>query len=222
MIAVGCENTKSMPKYISRLAVFAIISEPFYIAAMKLSWKLFDIQVDAQIRNQILNELSNILFLRFSNTISTLCCGAICIYIYQKLNDTKLKKAKWLILIPILLVMCLWATMSHFDYGWYGLLLVFFIYVTKATFRYITIIAWSVITYGCIVPFIRGGAEEFSSVEGVIMIIANIAIACLGALLITQFTLDRHRKRKWFFYIYYPAHLFALVMLNTFLHHILK
>jgi hypothetical protein len=217
-IAVGCKNTKSMPKYVSRLILFAIVSEIPYRAAIASPNLLAPETLPI-----ILRGLNGIIELRISNVMATLALGAVCIYCWQlllKRNQIWLK----LLIIPTVAIACVIASRSHSDYEWFGVLLIWGLYWAddNNSHRTIVIVSWSIAVYFGISAYGYNGFQWAHSIENAIESLLESILSCSSLLLLSRFTLKRSRKIKWFFYIYYPVHLAILVLLNTFLHIILK
>ncbi len=97
LIAVGYRHTKSLGKYMSRLAVFAVLSEiPFDL--------LF---------------YHRVVYMQKQNIYFTLLIGLCCIAAVDRLKE----KHIFLTLIPIALC-CAIATFGYYDYGFIGVLTV--------------------------------------------------------------------------------------------------
>lgn len=203
MIVEGTLKTRSMPRYIGRLALFSVISEPFYYYAYNMK--------NASVGG-FFDSLSR---LNFNNVFFTLMLGAIAIYIYQLLERKRSKK--WLLLwIPISLIIVFIGGYVHCDYGMAGIILIIALFFAKTkTQKIIVILVWSLGLY------ILGQAFNgfgFNLAQVNVSSAMNCICAALAGVLILFYNGERGRTMKWSFYIYYPAHLFLLASLASVLH----
>lgn len=121
-IVVGCLYTSNFTKYLERLGVFAIVSQPFFVAAFHPTTEGFF--------QQILNV--NIFF--------TLIAGALTI---RALMDVK--KYGWLLIIVVVMELFL-----GLDYGFYGIILMVLFYVGRknSTLSFILVFLWMTLLNG--------------------------------------------------------------------------
>lgn len=196
-IVEGTRKTRSLPRYICRLFIFALISEPFYYFGFKrdASWQGF------------LKSLSK---LHFTNVIFTLALGALAINIFG-IVEKRFPKKKWFINIPVLLVIMFIAERIDCDYFYFGILLIAGLYFAKEKkYQTIAIVAWSFLIY------IFYQANFGTYWYGVSLIsVANMISASLSSVFIRLYNGERGPKFKWGFYIYYPAHIFAITLINN-------
>lgn len=196
LIAEGARKTRSMPKYIGRLALFAVISEPIFYFGNN-------------IRNEVglIDFINHLLDLNFSNVFFTLMLGAGAIYAYQLLENKPKKMRYWY--IPILLFIVFVGGYIGCDYGMAGIILIVALYFTqKKPHKVAVILIWSVALY-----IISQGMGNWSQVWDVP--IANCIFAALSAVLICLYNGKRGKPLKWTFYIYYPAHILVLTCLSN-------
>lgn len=198
LIAEGAGKTRSMPKYIGRLALFAVISEPFFFFAnhgKNAGWGDF---------------LSNLSRSNLNNVFVTLALGASGIYAYQLLQRMGRKRGSYLY-IPVLLLICFIGGYLGCDYGILGIALIVALYFAKTKkHKTIVILIWSVILY-----ILYQGMGNWSQIWT--LPILKCMAAALSAVLICQYNGKRGRPVKWSFYLYYPAHLLALTWANSLL-----
>lgn len=111
LIANGCKHTRSIKKYMLRLAIFAVISEiPFELAFMRLG------------------DMSH------QNIFFTLALGVLAIMIYEKINSysgTPAKIFKYLLPLPVIILGDILST----DYGAVGVFLIFAFYLIDDVYR---------------------------------------------------------------------------------------
>lgn len=191
MIAEGAAKTRSMPKYIGRLALFALISEPFFYFS---HWQ----------ENQTLEGfIQSVSRLNLNNVFFTLALGAIVIYVLQLLERKQVKHAR-LLFIPILLAAALIGGYIGCDYGMAGILLIGFLFLAQTKFQkcMVTLI-WIVCLYGL--------GQASNPID---TILRDCLLASLSCVFIWFYNGKRGRPMKWSFYIYYPAHLLVLSLLG--------
>lgn len=177
-IVVGCLYTHDFKKYIMRLGLFAIISQPIYV--LRLSENL-----ETYIQNFT---LWNIFF--------TLILGALAV--------KSLEQKKWVGLISVLLIVSLF----NFDYGINGvaLMLVFYIFRQKPLL--------SILISGMLLGLhaLSGGSL---SLFGLMIDIQGFAVLALIPIFWrTHFNI---KVNKYFFYVYYPAHLLVICLIKLFI-----
>jgi len=197
LIAVGVEYTKSPLKYMFRLFLFAIISEPFFDLALK---------------GGKINYLSG------TNIFFTLFLGACAIYIFRKiyeaLNDNpKNKYILWVALLP-LPVFPVIANIIDCDYRWYGVLLIIsFYFIRKLKSVFLRIVPIIIVT--CTQYFVFVGMNTyFLQYFAPFSFIAGMLAA--SVLLCFYNEKQGFSKAKWLFYIFYPGHLLVLYLITLF------
>lgn len=196
MITEGAVKTRSMPKYIGRLFLFAIISEPIFYYGHNVR--------NASVAG-FLDELSR---LNLTNVFFTLALGAIAIYIYQLLGKKKSKKLL-LAFIPAFLVVLLIGGYIGCDYGIAGIILIVALFFARTKpQKTIVIVVWSIGLY-----IISQGMGNWSQVWDVP--IMKCVCAILSSVLIWAYNGKRGKPMKWSFYIYYPAHILILACLSN-------
>ncbi|MEG0712764.1 MAG: TraX family protein [Niameybacter sp.] len=177
-IVVGCLYTHDFKKYILRLGLFAIISQPIYALRVSMTFQEY---------------LQN---LGLWNIFFTLILGALAV--------KTLEQKKWMMFVGVLAIVSIF----NFDYGISGVLLMVFFYL----FRQKPLL--SILVTGCMLatPFLSGG--EFSLFGWMIDIQGFATLALIPIFCQTHFNV---KVSKYFFYVYYPAHLLAIYLIGLFL-----
>jgi len=198
LIAVGIEYSKSQLKYLLRLFIFAVVSEPFFDLALKGG---------------------SISYLRDTNIFFTLFLGASAIYVYKIISD-KLKESPkgkyfiWLGLIPIP-VFVYTANLITSDYAWYGVMFIisfYFIRMIKNIYvKYFSIFTVTIAQYFVFVPM-RWWVPQSPYL---LSLIAGFLIASVLLCLYNEKV--GFNKAKWLFYIFYPGHLLVLYLIKTYI-----
>jgi len=198
LLAEGAGKTRSMPKYIGRLVLFALVSEPFFYCALSLEAPTFA------------NLWDNICSFRFGNVFFTLVLGAAAIYVYQLLERRKMK-CRWLVFVPACLTIALAGEAIGCDYGMSGILLIVALYLVKTkTQKSAVVLVWAVALYILGQTFV-GTGFRWSQLSA--RNVANCLWAASSCLLFCRYNGSRGKPLKWCFYIYYPAHLLLLSQL---------
>lgn len=166
LIVQGYQHTSDLRKYLTRLFLFALISEvPF----------------DLMGSNQMVS-------LNHQNIFFTLSIGVAGLTAIEHFE----KKKQILPQIGALVVSVFAAEFLNTDYGWYGILFILGI----GTLR---------------------DQKIGQTLFGVTMGIAQMLVASIAFLPIWFYNGKRGRQNKWFFYLYYPVHLFIIYLIRQYL-----
>ncbi len=186
-VAVGAQRTHSVARYMLRLAVFALISEvPFDLAFFG---KPFDIT--------------------HQNVFFTLLGGLFSIWCHQALKK-KSPRLAFLSVLPLGAV-ALIAELLETDYGAMGVLAIFSYYLFMQTGRkaiYVSGVVFSTFLISVNLPYIL----IYSPGIFLQYPVNRYELGALAAvpLLLLYTGKRKHKLNKYFFYIFYPAHLLAL------------
>ena len=189
LIAEGFRHSSDPLKFLSRLGIFAIISEPFYDWAIRGAAS--PLYVD---------------FLRHTNIFYTLALGGAAIMLHKYVLDETGSVGK--AIVPSFLFMVL-AWLLTTDYGAYGVAFIFFMYVIKplpvrlgamavfCMWQHVDLIGWMLV---------NDAVEPLY----VMMVLATL----VPVVLVFFYNGQRGRSLKWFFYASYPVHLGILAGLG--------
>ena len=194
MLAQGFLHTRSRWKYLVRLLVLAILTQPLY------TWCFY---ADAWKWDSL-----NILF--------TLSAGLGCMWLLQLAKEIaqKRKRAWWLICLGLCAACCLgvWSgELLGMDYGWMGIMLMLCFYVfSNCKWAWIPLLALFSIRY----QLTTGAWDEPVYQRGIFAAVAIIP------LLFYNGKPGPKPKSKWGaavlkygFYLFYPAHLAVLALI---------
>ena len=206
LIAEGFRHTKRPEKFLARLAVFAIISEPPFDWAIHGGVEYFPRGVD---------------FLNSTNIFYTLFLGGVAIYAFQKVKEI-LSPRVGNIVATCAAVLPLFASMAAAnaltaDYRAYGVAFIFIMYVIKP--RGFRLGAMAVLCLWQfewiirrIVPYLIAG--NFASLPVSNNAIMMMPVTLITVALVAFYNGKRGRDIKWFFYAAYPIHLAIFVIVR--------
>ena len=191
-ISEGYTHTHNLKKYFSRLILFALISQLPY------AWFHYSMFKNINL-----------------NIIFTLILGLLSIHIYQSLinkgksavengNKNALSSYKSLAILVVVSIALL-AEFFYFDYGAFGIFLIFFFYIlrNKKILRNIVVI---ILTFLYYTPTLM--ASNFN-----ILIITIFLFTILPLIFINLYNGKKGKNSKLLFYIYYPVHLIVLCLI---------
>jgi len=193
LMVEGFYHTRDIKKYLTRMGVFALLSElPFDLAF----YQSFDPR--ANLMEELKNgEFSTILtrMMRHQNVYFTLFLGLLLITLMHQVEK---KFSKDIILCSMINIMLTTgfgfiAALLRTDYDYKGILLVASFYLFRGSKMLLTI--------------------SLLAVTGGVLGSINI-LATLSMILISLYNGKKGKSIKYFFYIFYPAHLLLLFVLH--------
>ena len=227
LLAEGFRHTRSPYKFLVRLGIFAIISEPFFDLALRS-----DLQAVEYVSLQFI--MDNINFFAYTNIFYTLFFGGVAIcgfdyiikwkesqssrsakpkarsergsfssFVYN--NNLKIIAAGMLIIASLIL-----AEVLTTDYASYGVMFILIMYaITNKKARLAVMAIMCVWQHSWILGFIFGGYLDFLDILHIMMIPATL----VPVLLVAIYNGKRGPNFKMVFYAVYPAHLAVLFII---------
>lgn len=183
-ISEGYIHTHNIRKYITRLFLFACISQ---IPFMLFYYSIFDTYFAI-------------------NVIFTLLFGLLTVLIYDKYN--KILGVITGIMLGILAQLC------HFDYGFYGVFIVFIFYILRNHKLYMSllfIISVIIKYYANTIKFQLPISYIFWGNKFSLLMYST----CFSIIPILFYNGKKGKDAKYLFYIFYPLHLLILGMLRS-------
>ena len=175
MITEGFTHTKNLKIYFFRLLIFAVISQ--------IPYMLF------------ISNFSNVFSL---NILFTLTLGLLAITIYDKFKN-KLLGFLFTIICAII------AHFLHFDYGWFGIAIIFIFYMFKDKKLYMNLLF-------IISTFINYFYSYITTLR--IEYLFIILFCTLSLIPINLYNEKKGKNTKYFLYFFYPLHLIVLYILT--------
>lgn len=196
-IAVGCVYTRDPLKYLSRIVLLALISQPIYAVALRHT-------VPGMYAYSFAEQPLRAAWAFYIGSwnhpsiLLSLAAGVVLI--------TTLKERRIALFLATALL-C-WVAQRYFDYGWRGLALMLLLFMCSNTrWLAIPVISAFMIWWG-----LQGSGYRLFGVTFGIQMFAVLALP-----LIFVHTESRVRLPKWFFYAFYPAHCVVIWAISKFL-----
>lgn len=176
-LTVGMLYTRDIRKYALRLAVFALVSQPFWILAFNA--------------DDFWGNLTN-MNIFFTLLVSLLAAWGA-------------KEKKWWLLGAGILLLCLF----NFDYSITGLVLMLIFYYCRKKPWLMALLY--ILSY---LPLGSGALDDPLALKlgNYALDFSIFSLFALPLILIPMYS--RLRIPKWFFYVYYPAHLLVIYLLH--------
>ena len=204
LIVEGFTHSRSVPKYLMRLGIFAVVSEiPFNLAFQK-----------------------SVIHAGSVNVFVTLFLGLLGLYLFDKVSHWKALPeplAYAAAVLPVALA-CLAAHKLGSDYGRYGVMLIFIFYLFRdnRTGAMLAFFLCTELRYGlcCIstdkLSEVTVWLSLFESGDKTWYIGGSIQQFCiLAAIPIALYSGEKGSGRlKWVFYAFYPVHLLVLWLIS--------
>lgn len=189
--AAGIRHTRSPGHYLGRLLLFGLLSE---IPFRRLIWAVSTYRSPWPCTNVM-----------FTLLMAVLAC--IC---YRRLLSEG--RPRMICLLPGL-VLALLAEQLDMDYGALGVLLVVLLYLsTDIKQKQVVLIIWCGLCYG--MPLIDPVKYQNFSWAWFAANVMRMLYAMLSVLIIRNYNGQKGRGSKYFFYLFYPLHLWILAIIN--------
>lgn len=183
LIAEGCANTSNINKYLRRLLIFALLSQlPYQLFLSRIYGydSMFDV---AQL---------NVLF--------SLAAGVICVICYRKFRES----GSWLWVLYILVIYCVVPVLRmEYDLCAITIILLCYIFRPKKPGEAENIVTGSH-TAQALCCMVVSFAYYALTGGGVVQ---GLMAALSGVFLLMYNGEPGSRRGKWFFYVFYPAHM---------------
>lgn len=176
LIVEGYTHTTNLKKYYKRLFIFGLISQ--------IPFMLFRTLVGEW-------KLLNIMF--------TLILGLLSINIYDKVEKKYFS-------IPLVILIATLGEIINVDYGWFGVLTVFVMYLFKDEKMFLPL-AYGILIF--IFYYSVAGIEFIFYTQNVLMMLFTWA----STFIINLYNGKKGKNTKYFFYCFYPIHMLIVYLL---------
>ena len=181
-------------KYLNRLLLIGLVSQPFYAVALAhTNPQMFAIPFARNPIGAIVNYYVNSWF--SPSILLTLTLGLLLIW---SIRDRQL-------LCVAALALVVWKMQGHIDYGWRGVALIVLFYLFIARW-------WLSLPIVFAYMFWWGTQSHSFHLFGIRFGIQMFAILALPLIYIP--TRSRLKINKWVFYLFYPAHLIGIMLIQ--------
>lgn len=193
-IAVGCVYSRDRFKYLSRIVLIGVISQPFYAVALAhTTQKMYAIRFADNPIGAVFNFYVN--SWATPNIMWTLALGLLMCW---AIRDKQIPCA-------IALALIVWKVQSSINYGWQGvaLIVLFYLFINHLWLSLPVVLAF-MYWWGSL-----GSSYHLFGYSYGLQIFAMLSLP-----LIYIPTNSRIVINKWVFYLYYPAHLIAIMLIR--------
>ena len=193
-IAVGCVYSRNRLKYLNRIVLTGLVSQPFYAMALAHTTpRMFAIAFADNPVGAVVNfyvqswQTPNIMF--------TLALGLLAIW--------SIRDRQWICTLALALLV--WKLNGAINYGWKGVALIalFYLFIRRWWLSLPVVLAY-MLWWG-----LQGGGYQLFGVRFGIQMFALMALP-----LIYIPTFSRLKIGKWVFYLFYPAHLIGMMLVE--------
>jgi len=200
LVAEGFKHTKDSLRFLIRLGIFAVLSEPFFDMAIRGAE--FPWGVD---------------FLNNTNIFYTLFLGGLAIWFYEVVQESFSKNKVGVVMggffaaFPLFGCMLFAESILTTDYGAYGVLFIFLMYVIKSMKLRLLVMAFMCLWQHRAVlerVFLYFSSDNMLPVPAMHMLMIPATLAAV--VLVSFYNGKRGLGFKWFFYASYPVHLAIL------------
>jgi len=193
-IAVGCVYSRNRLKYLNRIVLVGLISQPFYAIALRHTVPaMYTIRFAENPLRAVLN------FYLYSwatpNIMYTLAFGLLIIW--------AIRDRQYICVVALALIV--WKVQNSINYGWRGvaLIVLFYLFIDRWWLSLPVILAY-MIWWG-----MDGSAYRLFGVRFGMQMFAILALP-----LIYIPTWSKLKIGKWVYYLYYPAHLIGIMLIQ--------
>lgn len=196
-LAVGCVYTRNMLKYLERMVLLALISQPIYVLAMGHSTQAMYAVSFAEKPVQAALNFYVKSWAAHPGILLSLSLGLLAIW---SLREKRL-------ILSVAIAVFVYLAQTKLDYGWRGvaLMVLFYLFIERRWMSLPMVLAfmlwWGLSGAGYSLFGVKFGIQAF---------------AMLSLPLIYLHTRSGLRLPKWLFYAFYPVHLALIYLLDRF------
>ena len=193
-IAVGCIYTKNHLKYLGRLALIGLISQPFYALALAHTYpSMYAISFRDNPVGAVLNFYVE--SWGHPSIFFTLCLGLMLIWTLRERQ----------LVLTVALMVFIWRARGQIDYGWRGVALMALFYLFSPKW-------W--MSLPVVGAFMLWWAMQGSGYRLFGLSFGRQVFALLALIPIYIHTHSGLKINKWVFYLFYPGHLIGILLIE--------
>lgn len=193
-IAVGCVYSRDRFKYLTRIVTVGLISQPFYAVALAhTNQRMYAVRF---VDNPI-GAVFNFYVQSWSvpNIMYTLALGLLVIWSIRERQFA----------CTVALALIIWKVQSSINYGWHGVVLIALFYLCIAKWWLsLPVMLGYMIWWG-----MQGSGFQLFGIRFGLQMFAVLALP-----LICIPTWSKLKINKWVYYLFYPAHLIGIMLIQ--------
>lgn len=193
-IAVGCVYSKNRLKYLSRLVLVGLISQPFYALALGHT---FPAMYAVSFKDNPVGAVLNFYVESWGHPgiFLTLCLGLMVIWTLREKQ----------IFLTLALALLVWRMQGSIDYGWKGVALIALFYLFSAHWWMSLPVVGAFMLWWAM----QGNGYRLFGLSFGIQIFAMLSLIPIYIHTHTGLKIN-----KWVFYLFYPAHLIGMLLIE--------
>ena len=193
-IAVGCVYSRNRFKYLSRVVLMGLVSQPFYAVALAHTTpRMYAIRFADNPFGAVFN-----FYVQSWATPNIMWTLALGLLLCWAIRDRQIPCA-------IALMLIVWKVQSTVNYGWQGVALIVLFYLfIQHWWLSLPVVLGFMSWWG-----LRGSSYHMFGLSFGIQMFAILALP-----LIYIPTWSKLRINKWVFYLFYPAHLIGIILIQ--------
>jgi hypothetical protein len=193
-IAVGCIYTKNHLKYLSRLVLVGLISQPFYAVAMAHTYQSM---YAIPFRENPIGAVVNFYVESWGHpsVFFTLALGLLVVWSIREKQPV----------LTLALALFIWKARGSIDYGWKGVALVALFYLFSARWWMSLPVVGAFMLWWAL----QGNGYKLFGLSFGIQVFALLALIPIHIR-----THSGLKINKWVFYLFYPGHLIGILLIE--------
>ena len=193
-IAVGCVYSKDRLKYLGRIVLMGLISQPFYAVAMDHATRAM---YSLSFRTNPVSAVVHFYVESFAHPsiMLTLALGLMFIWTLRDRQPV----------LSVALAVLVWRIQSSIDYGWRGVALIalFYLFIDR----------WW-LSLPIVGAFMFWWGRGYGAYEAFGISFGTQMFAMLALPLIYLPTFSKLKINKWVYYLFYPGHLIGMLLVE--------
>lgn len=193
-VAVGCVYSRNRLKYLTRILLVGLISQPFYAVALAHTTKaMYAIRFADNPVGAVLN-----FYVQSWYTPNIMYTLALALMVIWSIRERQY-------ICTIALALYVWRANATINYGWHGVLLIvlFYLFISRWWLSLPVMLSYMV-WWG-----LKGSAFQLFGVHFGLQMFAVLALPLIYIPTYSKLKID-----KWVFYLFYPGHLIGIMLIE--------